>query len=301
MMTSCSSWIATLREPLGGDTTTSGPFTFPLSLDNLSLLYRHARLAKLLDLSIPELFVLLRLSPDIPGNRVDSLATLQELIDIRAWQRESGHSIRELANILRDPYGAAADSEVTPQAIAEQAIDRIFEEQSLVFTDTAFAYFEGISEEQSQAIVRANSASISLADLRTYRIASAVVESPGTANIEIPDALGQAPQNELRNIIQDVIATHSLPNAPDISDRVFVGSVGLNLASSRAILAANPSYFRAPKSSRSNLASRSGYFRLYKSICSTTPLLAIARFRSSRLSDNPGGDSATGGNWLATI
>jgi hypothetical protein len=241
--------IEHLRIPLGDSSAAS--FSFPLNLKNLSLLYRHARLAKLLKLTIPELFALLRLSPDVPTNSVENLTTLQAFVNLVQWQKTSGYSIRELAIILGDNYGSADDDEtevISPAQTSESLVEQILTEQSLIFADTVFAYFEGITEAQSQAIIRVNSAIIVPADIRTYRIAATVTD-PETVSITIPpeiqSTLNDAQRNQLTETIREIIATYSQPGAPDISDRILVGTVGLTLSQSRTVLGANPTLFES--------------------------------------------------------
>ena len=67
---------------------------FTLSAPNLSLLYRHARLAKLLRLSIDDLFQLLGL---LGLDRVAKLADLQALLERWTWWTQSGYRLDEIA------------------------------------------------------------------------------------------------------------------------------------------------------------------------------------------------------------
>lgn len=236
-----------LRIPLGGPS--EGAFSFTLNLDNLSLLYRHARLTKLLRLDVRELFALLRMAPDIPSNHVSNLETLQSLIDMVSWQKKSGYSIQELAIILDDRYVASsseAATTLTPRDISESIVEQILADRSLIFRDTLFSYFEGITEAQSQAIIRANTAVIVPADIRTYRIAATVTD-PGAVTISLPSdissALTDAQPSQLDAVIREIIATYRQPGAPDISDRILVGVVGLTALQSRAVLNENPTVF----------------------------------------------------------
>lgn len=236
-----------LRIPLGGPS--EGAFSFTLNLDNLSLLYRHARLTKLLRLDVRELFALLRMAPDIPSNHVSNLETLQSLIDIVSWQKKSGYSIQELASILDDRYAASSSetaTSLTPRDISESIVDQILADRSLIFRDTLFSYFEGITEAQSQAIIRANTAVIVPADIRTYRIAATVTD-PGTVTISLPSdissALTDAQRSQLDTAIREIIATYRQPGAPDISDRILVGVAGLTLSQARAIFGENSAIF----------------------------------------------------------
>lgn len=236
-----------LRIPLGGPS--EGAFSFTLNLDNLSLLYRHARLTKLLRLDVRELFSLLRMAPDIPSNHVSNLETLQSLIDMVSWQKKSGYSIQELASILDDRYAASSSetaASLTPRDISESIVDQILADRSLIFRDTLFSYFEGITEAQSQAIIRANTAVIVPADIRTYRIAAAVTD-PGVVTISLPSdissALTDAQRSQLDTVIREIIATYRQPGAPDISDRILVGVAGLTLSQARAIFGENSAIF----------------------------------------------------------
>lgn len=242
--------IENLRLPLGGAGSTS--FSFPLNLDNLSLLYRHARLAKLLKFGIHELFALIRMKRI---NNVADLNTLQAALSITEWQEKSGYTIRDLADILGDAYGETnnqASSRISPNEFSQSLVDQILADQSLIFKDTLFAHFEGVTEAQSRAIVQANSAVIVPADIRTYRIAASVSDSSGviiSIPSEVRDSLVDAEETQLDLVIREIIVTNRQAGAPNISDRILAATVDLALQDARAVINANPTIFEPVDSS----------------------------------------------------
>ncbi len=90
--------IRGLAIPLGVDLTSAvaADRAFPLTLRNLSLLYRHARLARVLGIAVPELFALAALAPGIPLGYVETLADLDALVRAARWVTSSRWSIAAL-------------------------------------------------------------------------------------------------------------------------------------------------------------------------------------------------------------
>lgn len=131
---------------------------FALSLANLSLLYRHVRLARDLRRELPDLFALLALA-DPAAKAVRDRSQLRALLDLDAWLGRAGLDPAELAYIT----GTAAPADPPrpdPAALAAQLIGEIARDRALVLADIAFTAIDGISPDQSRAIVAANGAAI---------------------------------------------------------------------------------------------------------------------------------------------
>jgi hypothetical protein len=128
---------------------------FPLTSANLSVLYRHARLAKVLGLSIGELFRLIELTPSITQNCIASFADVFALLEIREWLKKSGIPAGTLAYVTAQP-GADPGAFGDAAAIADGVIADIAKDQALFFADTVFAKPGGLSDSDSRAIVLAN-------------------------------------------------------------------------------------------------------------------------------------------------
>ena len=94
-------------EPSSGDDNKK---KFALSIRNLTLLYRHARLARLLKVSIPELFALGGLAPEIGLTHIEGLSDLEALLKLHAWWKTTKWSIAELMGIVRPGLPAIAIS-----------------------------------------------------------------------------------------------------------------------------------------------------------------------------------------------
>ncbi len=139
-----------LFEPLGsGD-------KFILSLENLSLLYRHARLATYLKLSIPQLFQLIKLQEEITTDFIanGSLEDLEKLVTFYDWWKTTEYSIDDLAFIKGQPILDA--KYLTSEKLTEELFNRIEKDNPLVFADTVFSYLDGVTEEQSRQIILSN-------------------------------------------------------------------------------------------------------------------------------------------------
>lgn len=94
--------IVGLARPLGIDPNSADDNKkgFSLSHKNLSLLYRHARLARLLKVSVPELFALTGLTPEIKLTHVEGLADLEALLNLHSWWKTTRWTLAELIEIL---------------------------------------------------------------------------------------------------------------------------------------------------------------------------------------------------------
>lgn len=95
--------IVGLAQPLGidPDSATDPDKQFPLTLRNLSLLYRHARLSRLLRVTIPELFALIAISAEAGRSHVETLADLTALLELHTWWKTTRLSLDALVRILR--------------------------------------------------------------------------------------------------------------------------------------------------------------------------------------------------------
>jgi hypothetical protein len=148
--------ITRLAGPLGADLTAPDEDDrgFPLTAANLTLLYRHARLAQLLRVPVADLFALLALAG---LNQVANLADLGRLLALADWRADSGYSLDDLALIT---HGTVARPAAYPDAaeLAATIVDRIAADKDLEFADTVFAFVPGVTEDQSRALVAANAA-----------------------------------------------------------------------------------------------------------------------------------------------
>lgn len=95
--------IVGLARPFGIDLSSGNDNKkkFALSIRNLSLLYRHARLARLLKVNIPELFALCGLAPEMQEGYVDRLADLDALFKVYAWWKTTKWTLGQLVQIVR--------------------------------------------------------------------------------------------------------------------------------------------------------------------------------------------------------
>lgn len=132
---------------------------FALTAAHLSLLYRHARLAELLSLSISELFQLIEFIPRLASDvaAVRSLDDLTASLDFHAWWKKSGFSLDDTAVMLgRTPSNPDAYPSAT--GVAAEIIADTDGASPLEFADTIFAVAlgsQGVTEDASRSVVQA--------------------------------------------------------------------------------------------------------------------------------------------------
>jgi hypothetical protein len=170
--------VRNLATPIGATQGANG-WAFAPSLGNLTLLYRHARLARMLGLGIDDLFQLLgltgapyivpailRVGPD--GNPISTtpyvglgllnqpagwppaLANLPLLLDFYDWWKGSGYTLDDIAFATQQPVRDLTKY-LDPGAVARQVVEAA--SSALTFTDTAFSVALGISEQGSRDLL----------------------------------------------------------------------------------------------------------------------------------------------------
>lgn len=150
--------ISGLATPLGANPAAPAEADrgFALTATNLALLVRHARLAKLLKLKVPELFRLLALLPGGALTHVGGLNDLRSLLAAAAWVKGAKRSVDDLASITGATVVNTA-AYPTAAALATGVLARLAADRSLTFTDTVFT-LAGVSEAGSRALVAASPA-----------------------------------------------------------------------------------------------------------------------------------------------
>lgn len=128
-----------------------------LTLRNLTLLYRHARLAKVMRLSITELFALISLSGNALGV-VDTIDDLEHLFDAMAWLDDADRDLAELVTAVIPAIPAiqtsasAASSTTAGQTLTLVTADGAGNTHTETVTFTANATLDAmVSEFNSQA------------------------------------------------------------------------------------------------------------------------------------------------------
>ncbi|WP_304518067.1 neuraminidase-like domain-containing protein [Cecembia rubra] len=157
--------IQNLAQALGVVSLTSATENergFLLTIENLSLLYRHHLMAEKFKLSVPDLFRLLSISTEFPNGYVENADQLILFIKLQSWWKTSGYTLDDLHFILKtgmvkdeSKYGSADD-------IAIEILQKVTSQNQLQFADTLFSFLEGVSEEQSKEIISSNSNIIEL-------------------------------------------------------------------------------------------------------------------------------------------
>lgn len=174
---------------------------FLLSGDALSLLYRHALLADALRLSFAELGLAIRIANG--GNAVTNAAELTQLIDVHdQFTRLSVdlEAASALMGLLGDPVETGQFIDV--ESLALDVVTQITTEERTVFAPTVFAFLDGVSEDQSRAIVDTNAALFEPAPRDMLRLAGATGLAPAIAAPSggFPSGITEA---DLQNVLDE--------------------------------------------------------------------------------------------------
>ncbi|MEM7444141.1 MAG: neuraminidase-like domain-containing protein [Pseudomonadota bacterium] len=198
-----------LIENLGDALTPAeeGKPAFALSRANLTLLYRHARLAQHLRLPIGQLFQLMTFAAGGEATPIHSLADLSQLLNFHEWWRSTKFSLDDLGFVIGGSVGDVAAYPAAPE-IAATILAAISAERPFDFTDAIFSFADGVTEEQSRAVVEANAGRFESAgdDGVLCLAASFDIAAPLT----IPAGIG-ADESALRAMLVERHVSHVLP------------------------------------------------------------------------------------------
>jgi len=201
--------ITNLSAPLGLNlsSTNESDKGFNLTLHNLSLLYRHARLAEWLKLSIPELFQLINHADTIPSDHIGNLNELSALLKFFDWWKTTDYTLDDLGFITG---GQVRNTSTYPDKddIRDQLLNKVKADNALIFADTLFAFLESVTEEESRAIIAANSAVIeSIPDGNGYWL---TVNFDPNSPLTIPSGISVT-ETKVRSLLLSYHATEIIP------------------------------------------------------------------------------------------
>ena len=151
--------IKNLAQPLGItaiDSATESERGFNLTNVNLSLLYKHSKIAEILKLSIGDFFRLIKLISAIPNNFIEDVSHIYEVIEFHQWWKSTVFSLDELNYIIENNDISVPENFKTKEEITSLILDQTNASNSLLFAETVFASFDDITEQQSKAIINAN-------------------------------------------------------------------------------------------------------------------------------------------------
>lgn len=161
---------------------------FVLSAANLTLLYRHARLAKLLNLSIDDLFELMGL---LQIDHISGLDDLLAFLDLSTWYKQSGYRVDDIVIASgRTPRNPV----IYPDAPTVAASIVTAAATALTFTDTVFAVALGMTEQGSSDLIARNTTIFEAVQNNVYRLIAGVdlsvapITIPATATVPTPPA-----------------------------------------------------------------------------------------------------------------
>ena len=176
---------------------------FVLSAANLTVLYRHARLSRMLGITVSELFELLALAGI---DRVSGDDDVRALTEVHEWWRRTGMSLDDLRVATGRP-ARQPQRYPEPAAIATAVVTTAA--ASLTFRDTVFAVSLGTSEQGSRDLAAANAGLFESAapDVLRLRhdidVASATIVVPPTATVSVSSSASRAiTESEVRDVLR---------------------------------------------------------------------------------------------------
>jgi Neuraminidase-like domain len=218
--------IVGLATPLGVQpaAATEADRGFELNLANLSLLYRHARLADWLKLPVADLFRLAAIAPGVAAGYVANLAELQAFVPFADGMKESKRSVEDVNYLLSLPVLDRSRYR-DPAEVAQRVVERAAADQALTFADTLFAYLPGVSEGDSRRLVAANAAAILPADDGAFRLADDF-DPAAALNVPVGLVIDEAAARAL------LVARH----ASEVIPTYLASELRVDIAKSRAIV-----------------------------------------------------------------
>jgi hypothetical protein len=181
---------------------------FKLTSLNLSLLYRHSKLAQSLNIKIEELFQMIKLIPGTANPWLSNAADIKTAVDFYDWWKTTGFSLDELHFIIESNNVINPAQFRTKQEVIDATLSQVKSANALFFADTLFAYSAGVTEEQSKSIISANAAVIEISpDAKNYWLRPDF--NPATP-ITVPAGITK-PEPELRLILAKFHPAYLVP------------------------------------------------------------------------------------------
>ena len=181
---------------------------FFLNNANLSLLYRHSKIAKFLHLSIPDFFRLIKLIAELPNGYIENTSQIYKVLEFYTWWKTTPFTLDDLYFITEKGNLVTPEKYKTKEEITSMVLEQTKAANALLFADTLFSYFDDVTEEQSKAILDANSAVIEVApDGRNYWLKAAFNASTA---ITVPVGISR-PEPELRSLLIKYHPKYLLP------------------------------------------------------------------------------------------
>lgn len=267
--------IVGLRVPLGiqPQSANDADKRFALSHRNLTLLHRHSRLARALDVRIPELFALAALADAVPLGYVEDLDGLEAVLALHRWWKSTTFTIADLVAIVRPGTPAIV---TTPAPVTGTTAG-----QTVTIAEA--------SHGQAQTVTFAANTSLN-AIVGDWNAKSSTVRAYRSDRYGIPAAAGAH------------LSLRSVAHGPDARLTVNADSAGLFAASlPRTVAGASPSLLGgAAETSGTALAAelvasveRSGALTFADTIFALLPPVAPVATSTSAVTTVADGESVT--------
>ena len=202
-----------------------GAASFPLNGHNLTLLFRHAVLARWLKLSVTDRLTLIRLTPGV-GNHVVNLREALEVVRFSDWWKSTPLSLEDLTLLLAPVE--AVQEQIEDIWEAERAWLQEQEPTYGALTDTFLTQVEGVSEELSREIVALNTGKVFGAAGNGFRVVASALED----DLDLTPLKNTAVEaRKIRDLVRGYHPNERVP-------RALTEALKTDIGSARAILAA---------------------------------------------------------------
>ncbi len=212
----------------------AGDRSFPLDGRNLSLVFRHATLARWLKLDVAELFTLIRLTPNV-GSHVAGLRGALAVVRFHDWWKSTPLSLEALTLLL-------APAKALTGAVEDlwKALQAWLKEQDAVsVADTFLTQVEGVGEDLSRTIIALNLGKVFDKDRGRYRI----IATSKRTDLDLAPIDGKPiDANALRKLIWSHHPDERLP-------RALAEALEVNVEVARTVVTAALAGLGAPPSS----------------------------------------------------
>ncbi|MGI9065932.1 MAG: neuraminidase-like domain-containing protein [Pyrinomonadaceae bacterium] len=194
-----------------------------LSKESIGILYRHARLMRLLKSMVTDFIKLIKLTPRIAARSaaeryIRDLEDVTSVIEFATWQKSSGFSLDEIIYVTG---GHRPEESPDPEKVSSEIVARVKAEKSLEFADTVFTQIGRITDLQSRKIVLDNvgptKAFEILPDGVSYRLNAGFILDPAPRLLDLSIDLPADELNKYNALAADLLKKYDAMHVFDVA------------------------------------------------------------------------------------
>ena len=190
------------------DSATESERGFNITIENLTLLYQHSKVAEILNITIQELFSLIQLVPSITNGYFENIGHIDSLLEFYTWWKSTSYSLDDLNYIIESGNVLIPENYSSKEDVSSFIIDETQSTSALIFADTVLASFDDITEEQSRDIILQNNTVIEIADDgQNYQLSTTY--DPNAA-LTLPAGITR-PEPEIREVLNKYHPQYLIP------------------------------------------------------------------------------------------